>query len=59
MKIVIGKYVISLNEDVIKATGEETYVKRMLKSLRWTGIDPGILEERLRECHELVTGAVE
>ena len=59
MKIVIGKYRISLNEETMRRMKREAYVKKMKKILSWTGIDSEILESRLVECFNMVTGAVD
>ena len=56
MKIVIDKYRINLNEEVMRETRRDVWVRRMLKALKWTGIDPVLLKERLIECFNLVRG---
>lgn len=56
MKIVIDKYRINLNEEVMRETRRDVWVRRMLKALKWTGIDHVLLKERLIECFNLVRG---
>lgn len=56
MRIVIGEYQISLNEDVMRKTRRDVWVRGRLKALKWTGIDPVLLKERLIECFNLVRG---
>lgn len=57
MKLVIGEYTINLNEEVMKEMKKSSYVRKMTKSLGWTGIDPVFLEKKITEAYELINGA--
>ncbi len=54
MKIRIGNFSIDFNEASIRKARRESYVKGMVKTLAWTGIDPEVLAEKVGQVYDAV-----
>lgn len=57
MKVKIATFLIDFNEEVIKKSRKASYISSTVKSLKWTGIDPQVLTEKVTEVYHLVKGA--
>lgn len=57
MKVKIATFLIDFNEEVIKKSRKASYISSAVKSLKWTGIDPQVLTEKVTEVYDLVKGA--
>lgn len=57
MKVKLATFSIDFNEEVIRKSRKASYVASTVKSLKWTGIDPEILTEKVTEVYDLVKGS--
>lgn len=57
MKIRIGSHSIDFNEEVIRKSKKEAYIKDMTKSLAWTGIDGKTITKKVTEVYDTVKQA--
>lgn len=54
MKIRIDKFYIDLNEDKMRKSRKDSYVKECVKALQYTGIDKDMLTDKISEAYDAV-----
>ena len=54
MKVIMGKYVIDVNESDIRKSRKTSWVGQRVKAFEWTGIDRDVLTEKFSEVFDSI-----
>ena len=57
MKMIIGKYVIDVNENDIRKSRKTSWVSQRVKAFEWTGIDRDVLTDKFSEVFDSIKGS--
>lgn len=54
MKVIMGKYMIDVNESDIRKSRKTSWVSQRVKAFEWTGIDRDVLTEKFSEVFDSI-----